>query len=100
QAVDYSAAFELLNVFCEPRQSLSLAGEHYVLKPQGSACQWTSQDNQLRTKLLLNVGYNAVIGGRGRAQHRHPRRQTFHHANDAPVVRSEVVSPIRYAMNF
>ena len=45
-------------------------------------------------QLLLDVADHAVVGRRGRAEHRHALGQRGEHVAQAPVVRPEVVPPV------
>ena len=51
-------------------------------------------------ELLEHVADHAVVGGGGRAEHRHPRGQRREHVAHAPVVGTEVVSPVTNAVRF
>ena len=50
------------------------------------------------TELRDHVGHDPVVGGRGRAEHRHSGRERVEHVLDPPVVGAEVVPPVRDAM--
>ncbi len=69
------------------------------MKPQRSACKRASQHNQLGSELLLNVRDDAIVCRGGRTEHRNIAGKFLNHANDAPVVGSEIVTPIRYAVD-
>ena len=49
-------------------------------------------------QLLRHVRHDAIVGRRRRAQHRHPRRQPLEHLRQPPVVRPEVMPPVRDAV--
>ena len=49
-------------------------------------------------QLIGDIGHHAVVGRRGRAQHRNPRRQPLEHLREPPVVRPEVMPPVRDAV--
>jgi len=100
QRVDDAAALELRNVIREPRHSRGLGWDAQVLQPKALANQRAADNVQVRSQLSGNVVHHAFVRGGGGGQHRQVRWQRSQHANDAPVVRAEIVPPIGDAMCF
>ena len=94
QAINDAVARQLRKEVREPRQAVGLMGEADVVQPERRAHERPAQDVELRN-LRLDIAHDAVVGGRGGAEHRHTGWQQFHHLHDAAVVRAEIVSPIR-----
>jgi hypothetical protein len=98
ERVDDARARELRQVLDEPGEAVGLAGEVDDLEAQAGATQRAAVGAQrggtADAQLLLHVGHHAVVGGRGRAQHRHALRQPLEHVGDPPVVGAEVVAPV------
>ena len=97
QAIDDAVARQLRKKMREPREPVGLMGERDVVELERRTHERAAQNLELRN-LRFNVAHHAVVGGGGRAKHRHARRQQLHHAHDAAVVRAEIVPPIRDAM--
>ena len=75
------------------------AGQLDDLEPQAGAAERAAVGAQRRgrvagAQLLLDVGDDAVVRGRGRAEHRDAVRQPLEHLGEPPVVGPEVVAPV------
>jgi len=64
------------------------------------AVERTAEQHEIVAELIDDVVDDAVVGGRGGAQHRHAARQEIENPHDASVVGSEVVSPVADAVCF
>src|SRR5690606_30028483 len=86
-------------VLREPGQARSLIRQ--TLRMQGEAVSYQSATLNLDVpELDLNILDDAIVGRRRSAQHRHVGRHLAQDADQAPVIRPEVVAPIRNAMRF
>ena len=98
ERVDDPRARQLRQVLDEPGEPVGLAGEVDDLEAQAGAAERPAVGAQrggaADAQLLLDVADHAVVGGRGRAQHRHALRQPLEHVGDPPVVGPEVVAPV------
>ena len=92
-------ALELRQPGRQPGEPVGLRGELDHLEPQRGARERPAVGPQRRggvagAQLLLDVGDDAVVGGRGRRQHRDALGQPLEHLGEPPVVRPEVVAPV------
>jgi hypothetical protein len=83
---------------CQPGQALGRAREVRHLETEASPGERSSVGAELlgiaRHQLRGDIGDHAVVGGRGRGEHRHPGWQAVQHVLHPPVVRPEVVAPV------
>ena len=82
----------------QPRRPLRRIAQPHDVEPQRLPVQAAAQNPGAVAELRAHVLDHAVVGRRGRRQHRHAFPEPGEEIADAPVVRSEVVPPIRDAV--
>ena len=103
EAVDDPRARHLRQPRRQPGETVAGRGERHDLQPQRRAGQRPAVDGEARRvgadlELLAHVGDDAVVRGRGRAEHGDVGRQRGEDVADPPVVGAEVVPPVRHAV--
>ena len=103
ERVDDARAVQARQPGRQPCQPVGLRGQLDDLEAQARAPERPAVGAQRRTgvagpQLLLHVGDHAVVRGRGGAEHGDAVRQPLDHLRQAPVVRPEVVAPVRDAV--
>ena len=107
QAVDDAAALQLRDVGGQPRHPLGLARQVADLEPERRAVEGAADRDQVAVvapiavggvlagaELLGDVGDDAVVGRRGRAEDGGGVGQALDEAGDPAVVGAEVVTPV------
>ena len=85
----------------QPREALGLAVESDGAQRQAFASQRAAERGELRSELGADVADDSIVGGRGAAEDRNLRPgEPIDKATDAPIVRTEVVSPVGDAVHF
>ena len=97
EGVNDAAAGQLREEVRQPRQPVGLIVQRDIEELERAADQRATQDVEA-CYLRLNVFHDAVVGGGRRAEDRHPGRQQAQDAHDAPVIRAEIMPPIRNAV--
>ena len=108
QAVDDAAAGSATDVGGQPGQAGGGIRQHPDPQVERATLQGPPQHQDLptarpgflqgRPQLLSDIGADPGVGSRRRRQDRGVRRQAGQQGADAPVVRAEVVSPVRDAV--
>jgi hypothetical protein len=115
QRVDDPRAGQARQVLDQPGEPLRGARQLQRLQPQAGAAERAAVGAQARVgdagrgraggglaralpQLVEHVGDDAVVGGRGRAEHGDARGQRGEHVLDTAVVGPEVVAPVRDAV--
>jgi hypothetical protein len=103
QRVDDPRARQVGQVGGEPGEPVGLAGQLDDLEAQARAAERPAVDHERRARvpgaqLVLDVGDDAVVGGRRRAQRPDAGGQSLEHLGDAPVVGAKVVPPVADAV--
>ena len=83
----------------QPSKAIGLVVKFDVVEPQRRANQRAAQHVKIGD-LRLNIAHDPIIGGSGRAKHRHVQGQQSQHPDDAAVIRTKIVAPVRDAVGF
>ena len=74
------------------------AREVHDVEGEALAVERAAQHEEIVAELIDDVFDDAVVRGRGGAQHGHAGREQIEHAGDAAVVGAEVVAPVADAV--
>jgi hypothetical protein len=104
QGVDDPRTLERSQVLDQPGQALRRPGQVDDLQAQAGARQRPPVGPQRfrasGRQLLDHVGHDAIVRGGRRPQHGHVVAEPREHVANPPVVRPEVVPPVRDAVRF
>ena len=98
ECVDDPVAGEERDLLREPREALRLLGQTYRLKHERGAIEISTLHFQIGPEHVAKVFQYPIVCGRGRSKEPKVRRQGAGNTFNQPVVRPEVVSPIRDAV--
>jgi hypothetical protein len=85
-------------VLAEPGQAGSAGRQRDDTQAQRLPLERAPQDQGAFAELVGHVGRDPLVGGCGRGEHRHARRQAGEQVADPAVVGAEVVSPVTDAV--
>jgi len=93
-------ALEHRQLLEQPGEPVGLAGKPQYLRTKTLARERATDDDEIGAKLLFHVRNHTVVRGCRSSQQRHIGQQEPHEPLDAPIVRTEIVAPVRDAMRF
>ena len=99
QRVDDAGAFERRQHLREPGETVGLRSQLDRVERERLAVERPADREQLLAELRLHVGDDAVVGRRGRTEHRNAGREQIEDAGEAAVVGTEVVTPVADAVH-
>ena len=98
ERVDDPATFHPRQRVDQPREALRLRREVHDVERQALALERAADEHEIVAELRDDVVDDAVVGGRGGAEHGHVGRQEIEHAGEPAVVGAEVVAPVADAV--